>query len=746
MFFRMAIKFVAVALFFQLVIMLPIHHADTGDWGLPSPIQSGNQTNGTSPDSMAYYVEQNVDFDTFQSPSLTGNDGEAAPSERMLWLYLFFTYLSSALALYLIVSETKKIISIRQAYLGSQSTITDRTIRLSGIPEDLRSEDKIKDTIEELGIGKVESVLLCKDWTEIDNLFAKRKTVLRKLEQAWTEYLEAPKGQHKTSQSHHPSNGDTEDDEENARLLDSADPDHKDDGRERPQARLWYGFLGLQSRKIDAIDYYEEKLRKLSDKTVSTRKKVFKPMPLAFVTLDSTASAVSLCVVFCQATPTDISQQMAVQALVDPEPMQLVARLAPPPGDVVWPNTYLSRSTRMFRAWSITLFVAVLTVLWAIILIPISGLLSLENIGRVSPQLRDALNSHQISRALVQTGLPTLLFSGLAVAVPYLYYWLATLQGMDSLGDIETSLINKNFFFTFFNLFLFFTVFGTVFTAKDYFDQIGNRLKDTISIAYVLARSLKSLVLFYMNLIVLQGLALFPFRLLEFGSVALYPFYKVSSKTPRDYAELVQPPVFSYGFYLPQTLFIFIICIVYSVLPGSWFILFFGLLYFLLGGFIYKYQLLYAMDHRQHSTGRAWPIMCNWTMLGLLVFQLAMAGILGLSLAIKRAVLVAPLLAFTVWFMVYYQRQYEPLMKFIAIRSLTHESPLGGLQPSESRYEADTAGRRNVDESDETGLRYMNPSLVLPLEEAWLPKQGQDAEAEGVRSAELGGGESGDGG
>ena len=401
----------------------------------------------------------------------------------------------------------------------------------------------------------------------------------------------------------------------------------------------------------------------------------------------------------------------------------------------------------MFRAWSITLFVGVLTVLWAVILIPISGLLSLENIGRVSPQLRDALNSHQISRALVQTGLPTLLFSGLAVAVPYLYYWLATYQGMDSLGDIETSLINKNFFFTFFNLFLFFTVFGTVFTAKDYFDQIGHRLKDTISIAYVLARSLKSLVLFYMNLIVLQGLALFPFRLLEFGSVFLYPFYKVSSKTPRDYAELVQPPVFSYGFYLPQTLFIFIICIVYSVLPGSWFILFFGLLYFLLGGFIYKYQLLYAMDHRQHSTGRAWPIMCEWTLLGLLVFQLAMAGILGLSLAIKRAVLVAPLIAFTIWFLVYYQRQYEPLMKFIAIRSLTHESPLGGVEPGESRYEAETAGRRTVDESEETGLRYMNPSLVLPLEEAWLPKQGQDVQAEGVRSAELGaGGGAGGGG
>ena len=26
-----------------------------------------------------------------------------------------------------------------------------------------------------------------------------------------------------------------------------------------------------------------------------------------------------------------------------------------------------------------------------------------------------------------------------------------------------------------------------------------------------------------------------------------------------------------------------------------------------------------------------------------------------------------------------------------------------------------------MDESEETGLRYINPSLVLPLEEPWLP-------------------------
>lgn len=109
--------------------------------------------------------------------------------------------------------------------------------------------------------------------------------------------------------------------------------------------------------------------------------------------------------------------------------------------------------------------------------------------------------------------------------------------------------------------------------------------------------------------------------------------------------------------------------------------------------------------------------------MGLVVFQLAMAGILGLSLAFYRAAVILPLIAFSIWFIVYYQRTYEPLMKFIAIRSLTHDPPFGAIPQGESRYESETSGGRNVDEDDETGLRYINPSLVLPLEDAWLAKK-----------------------
>lgn len=107
------------------------------------------------------------------------------------------------------------------------------------------------------------------------------------------------------------------------------------------------------------------------------------------------------------------------------------------------------------------------------------------------------------------------------------------MQGMSSLGEIELSVISKNFFFVFFNYFIIFTVLGTFSNFYNFWQNFQDSLKDTTKVAYTLARSLQGLLAFYNNLVILQGLGLFPFRLLEFGSVILYPIYRMGCKTPR---------------------------------------------------------------------------------------------------------------------------------------------------------------------------------------------------------------------
>ncbi|KAL8685613.1 MAG: hypothetical protein Q9218_007651, partial [Villophora microphyllina] len=437
----MAIKFLAVTFFFALVIILPVnvHYRNYRFPPANAPSISTYSPNPNVSPLRSGFVQRSE-----EAIAMVKEDSTTYPSS-LLWMYVVFTYLFSALAMYLLVTTTQKIIRIRQEYLGSQTTVTDRTIRLSGIPSDLREEQKITETLENLEIGKVESVILCRDWKELDDMMAQRLVFLRKLEEAWTVHLghsriRSTQASRERAQSRAAVRQD-------APLLHDEEDDHEQNhvapyGEDRPKTRIWYGFLGLQSRRVDAIDYFEERLRRLDEQIRTTRKKDFKPMPLAFVTLDSVAAC-----------------QMAVQATMDPTPMQLLANPAPSPSDVIWQNTYLTRSSRITRAWSVTLIILILSVFWTALLVPIAGLVSLKSICSVWPQLAFALDSNPISQSLVATGLPTALISLLTVLVPFLYYWLSTQQGMLSQGEVEMSLITKNFFFTFFNLFVLFTIF-----------------------------------------------------------------------------------------------------------------------------------------------------------------------------------------------------------------------------------------------------------------------------------------------
>lgn len=661
-----------------------------------------------------------------------------------LWAYLVFTYFFSLLTLHLTDKETFKIIRIRQDYLGTQSTITDRTFKLSGMPKELRSEDKIKELVERLEIGAVESVTLCRNWKELDDLIAERAVALRKLEETWSVYLGQgakdclDERHQQLSSALAPENNDhavvDEEAGETSRLLNSGA--HQWIDRPRPQTRIWYGLLGIQFKKLDAIDYYEEKLRRLDENIVAARKKEYEPVDQAFVTMDSIAAC-----------------QMATQALIDPRPGQLLTKQAPAPQDVVWRNTYASRNTRRIQAWTITICITMLSVVWLVPVGTFAGLLSLCTISKVFPNLAEFLNDHEIIKALVQTGLPTAVVSLLNVAVPFLYDYLSNQQGMLSQGEVELSIVSKNFFFTFFNIFLVFTVFGT---ATKIWAVLKESFSDTTYIARQLATQIQNLNVFYINFIMLQGLGLFPFRLLEFGAVSLYPIYRMGAKTPRDFSRVLVPPTFSYGFYLPTALLVFILCLVYSVLPQGYIVLAVGLVYFVLGYFTYKYQLLYAMEQPQHATGGAWRIISYRIVIGLLVFQLTMAGYLSLQTAFFASLLVVPLLMMTVWYSYYWKRQFEPLTNYIALRSIrkyteqeddseepgsgsgsgvdnvVHDEAFGG--PGRQPFEALRRRRSTVDEDREKHARFVNPSLVVPLEQPWIyrdppPSLGRDSPA-----------------
>ncbi|KAF2764478.1 DUF221-domain-containing protein [Teratosphaeria nubilosa] len=765
-FFKMAMKFLITTLFFSLIVIKPVHDAfpDDDDLGNGTKKHKDGSKHGKEQDML---LGRSVNLWAADGHNHTSDNGTSPfypypwnIETDYLWMYVAFAYLFSAIAIYLIISETRKVIEVRQEYLGTQTTVTDRTIRLSGIPPDLQDEQKIKEFIESLDIGKVESVTLCRKWKVLDKAMIERMNILRRLEEAYAIHMG-----HRTVErnleslpiAQPPPPGPpaapipNEEQAESARLL-NCQAHVVPYYRVRPKATIRFGRFNLRSKQVDAIDYYTEKLRQADERIKQLRQQKFAPMPLAFVTLDSVAAC-----------------QMAIQAVLDPSPLQLIANSSPAPSDVIWQNTYLSRRSRMIMSWSITALIVLLTIFWSVILVPIAGLLNTETIGKALPKLGDFLEEHENIRSLVSTQLPTLFATLLTVLVPYLYYYLSWWQGMISQGDIELSAISKNFFFTFFNFFVIFTVLGSASTFYQFWERFGDALQDFQKVAYTIAVSLQKFITFYVNFIILQGVGLFPFRLLEVGAVSLYPIYRMGAKTPRDYAELVQPPVFSYGFYLPSALLVFIICMVYSVLRYSWTVILAGLAYFALGHVVYKYQLLYAMDHQQQSTGRAWGMICDRIFVGLIFFQLTTAGQLLLKQTVYRAVLMIPLLVATIWISILYGRTYKPLMNFIALRSVKRAELYmdddGPQDPTEDgdrstvssndltrnvwadtgvnvarlRHQRETRSKYGiaVDESGET-IRYVNPSLVAPLEGVWIADKNRFATHEGLSARDDG--------
>lgn len=363
------------------VVLLPIHYSYKKKTGLPG-------------------WDQNID---------KGKDGKKVIDEPpYLWTYVVFTYVFSGLAIFLLLQETKKIIHTRQKYLGGQTSTTDRTIRLSGIPKEMGSEENIREFIEGLHIGEVESITLCRNWSSLDNLIGDRLDVLRNLETSWVQYLGYKRirkaGDTLPLRRQQPAESSifSEDDERMRLLLENGQDDAL--AKKRPMMRLWYGPLRLRFRKVDAIDYYQERLRRLDESIQEARQKEYPPTELAFVTMKSIAAA-----------------QMLVQAILDPHPMKLLARLAPAPAEVVWKATYLSRPRRMMQSWSITIIICFLSIFWSVLLVPVGTLLQFETLHKVMPQFAEALTRHPLAKSLVSTGLPTLVFSLLTVAVPYLY-------------------------------------------------------------------------------------------------------------------------------------------------------------------------------------------------------------------------------------------------------------------------------------------------------------------------------------
>ncbi|ODV78580.1 DUF221-domain-containing protein [Suhomyces tanzawaensis NRRL Y-17324] len=714
-FFKMCIKIITTCLFLAITILSPVRYYFTGRLDQDYPSDSEDEG-----DNMAKRMWWGV---------LDSENAEGS-YQHFLWLYTAFTYVFTFIVCYFLFKQTVKIINMRQAYLGSQNSITDRTIKLSGIPPVLRDEEDLKRHIESLGIGEVDSIVIVKEWTSLNNLFNLRKKILRNLEVQWVEYFKRSGIANKNdllSANIHPNLGDTINLDERysdspqesplqsppqsntprssiieqiTEIIEQADQGLDDSTNNLPllndelncRPQINKGFLGWFGPKVDAINYYTEQLEIIDKEILRARSKEYPATSTSFITMKTVAQA-----------------QMVAQAVLDPKINHLITNLAPAPHDIRWENLCLSRSERNTRIFFTTVFIGILSILLVFPVSYLANFLNVKSISRVWPKLGELLKANKWAETLITGLLPTYIFTILNLIMPYFYIWISKRQGFTSHSDEELSTVSKNFFYIFVNLFLIFTVFGTA------------SLSDTSKIANQLAQSLRDLSLFYVDLIILQGLGIFPYKLLLLGNLIKFPLGSIFwCKTPRDHLKLYKPPVFNFGLQLPQPILIFIITIVYSVMSSK--ILTAGLIYFIIGFFVCKYQLLYACVHPPHSTGKVWPLVFRRIILGLLLFQLTMVGTLALQKAYICASFLAPLPLLTLSLLWNFQKNYIPLSIFIALRSIENDQTFRN-DDQENVWQLND---RTLDERRELNKTYEFPHLLDDLDGPLIAIDGND--------------------
>lgn len=227
-------------------------------------------------------------------PQTPEEDEQAAVySPSYLWVYLFFTYFFCFATFYFTFVNYRDYVRIRREFLlRTAKTLPARTILVTGIPPNLRSDRKLAEYFEQLGIGVVESVHIVRHVNRLLDYIKERAYYLQLLERAYSRYWGNPC----MDATYDPDAlmRDAEQDQ-SIRAIDWCEntdslPMHAKP-RNRPKSKL--GFLGLFGKSVDAIEYYTEQFNNIDSLVIRARKfGKFLPTSVGFVTFEHSVSAV----------------------------------------------------------------------------------------------------------------------------------------------------------------------------------------------------------------------------------------------------------------------------------------------------------------------------------------------------------------------------------------------------------------------------------------------------------------------
>ncbi|RIB16621.1 hypothetical protein C2G38_1496758 [Gigaspora rosea] len=356
-----------------------------------------------------------------------------------------------------------------------------------------------------------------------------------------------------------------------------------------------------------------------------------------------------------------ISAQICAQSIISSIPHTCTTRMAPEPRDLLWENLIMKFRESMLRYVIVNACVWALTIFW---LFPIVAFLTLTSISSLSSRisfLGSFLEATPAIRTLLQNVLPTVLVSFFMAILPWILMEISKQECFASYSELEEAVLIRFYHFSFFNVFIVFLL-GITF-LQSIFDVINN----PTNIIELLATSLPKGATFFINYVVFNtcthGLELI--QIVPQLCLHIMLTCRFIATTPRMLKRVTNPWAFQFYFYYPCHILVLVITITYSTINPL--ILVFALAYYGIALVVFKHQFAYCYVRRYEAGGKFYRRVFRYTTDGLIIFQLTVLGVIWLRKALTQGGFIIPLIIATGYFKYYCHKTFHSRTNYLAL-------------------------------------------------------------------------------
>ncbi|KAJ2157507.1 hypothetical protein GGF46_004454 [Coemansia sp. RSA 552] len=600
--------------------------------------------------------ERDTNHTIFDSPI----DNVKELSGRYSAAHAVLAYVFAAIIFFYIDRFALHTVAMRWHYLLlTRRSGNSRTLAITHLPRELRSEPALERFVRGMHAGEVEAVHVTPMSNALSEALAKRAKVLARLELALVGMLGNPC----RAQSYDPE------------LLKRLVLTDSDDARvlerqllrrwarrtklRRPVARpqklvlrtdRWWFPLG----RTDAIDHWRQELQK-ADTALERARKEFRRGEggsTAFVTMRNPVDALAL-------------SQLNVHA----RPNACKISMAPEARSIVWRNVAKPHSSKVLRYMVGFIWTVALLLLWCVPVALISTLISLRFLITRFPHLADVIKDSQFVRSLLSYTLPSLILTIFMTILPRLLWSFVLLGGDRYFGRADMDMWLRHLYFLIIYVVVIFGMSGTVWSAAyDLFTNFGGFWRQLVD-------ALPHMATWYCVYVMLYGIGYQIMKLLHLKSVCRFLFHQARAKTPRQYMKAISPVFIDWGTFQPYTVLFFFIGVLYSHLQPL--LLAMCLLYFILGMGIMRYMTIYSWYFRQENAGLLWPSIIRRMVLCVMAYQALTTAIFGSNS--ENHWFVAPMLILMLFTWYYFW------VRCPRLRQLSENLPLQLLREAERR-------------------------------------------------------------